>query len=106
MSPAGGVSTGFDDGRRTDLARQEIAHAEGLDVTVGIALRQVRLEAQPEIHGQVRADAPRVLHVEPVVIRLVVVIERPALAERAELAGDEVGIAESGWFRPRWNTGR
>src|SRR5205807_3632702 len=61
----------------------------------GIALRQVRLKPQPEVHGQVRTHAPGVLYIEPVVVGLVVVIERPALAESVELAGDKIGITES-----------
>src|SRR5258708_30808034 len=43
-----------------------------------------------------RPHTPRVLSVEAVVVRLIVVVKRPALTEGVELAREKVGVAESG----------
>src|SRR5207244_274537 len=76
-------------------AGEEVGHAEGFHVIVGIALRQVGLKAESEIQAEVWTDAPCILHVETVIIRSVVVVERTALAECVELSGQEISVAQS-----------
>src|SRR5262249_21349151 len=82
--------------RIADLACQGIAHAERFDIVVGVSLRQVRFEPQPEIETDVRTQTPPILNIETVIVRLIVIVEWPSLSEIVQAAGKEIGVAETG----------